>query len=225
VTAEHSRLRSPGLGLTILAAVIGAVVVGVFAELSGNLPRSAFISEAGGPWFALAYGIGVWSSARRLPVVLTGAGTLVLALAVNVAFRTVIHGDDATDQFVRYLAPLWFPFAAVVGAVFTGAGTAVRSRSTAWTACGGGVIVAALVLDSLVSWQRSGQDGLAVAGLDLVLLVIVLMHLLRRQVSRRWLAGATAGWLVVGGTVGLLTYDWVLGGVDQGPDDVTINDG
>lgn len=213
------------MALTILLALVGAGVVGVFAELSGNLPRVAFVSEASGPWFALAYGVGIWSSARRIPVAVTGAGSLVLALAVNIAFRTVIHGDDATDQFMRHLAPLWFPFAAVIGAVFAGAGLAVRSRSGAWLACGGGVIVAALILDSLVSWQRSGPDGLAVAGLDAVLLLIVLMQLLRRQVSRRWLAVATAGWLVAGGTLGLLTYDFVLGGVDEGPDDVTIHDG
>lgn len=219
----RSSSRSPGLTATVLAAVVGAAVVGIFAEVSGNLTWGAFVSEAGGPWFVLAYAIGAWSSAGRLPVVLTGAGALVLALAVNVVFREAVNGPEATDQFLRYLAPLWFPFAAAVGAVFAGAGVAVRSRSRIWAACGGGLLIAALILDSVVSWERSGQDGLAVAALDLVLLALACGHLARR-VDLRWLLVAVAGWLVVGATVGILTYDWVLGGVDQGPDDVTIHD-
>jgi hypothetical protein len=198
------------------------VLVGLFAEVSGNFAWGAVMSEAGGPWFVLAYAIGAWSSAGRVPVVLTGAGALVLALAVNVAFREAVHGPDATDQFMRYLAPLWFPFAAAVGAVFAGAGLAAQSRSRLWAACGGGLLIAALILDSAVSWQRSGQDGLAVAGLDLVLFAIVCIHLVRRA-DWRWLLLAVTGWLVVGGTIGVLAYDRVLGGVDQGPDDVTIH--
>jgi len=128
--------------------------VGVLAEVSGDLPRLATISEASEPWLVLAYGIGVSSSARRLPAVMTGAGPCRWLSPVNVAFRTVVHGEDATDQFLRYLAPVWFPFAGAVGVVFAVAGTAVRSGSRSWTSCGGGVLVAALVLDALVSWQR-----------------------------------------------------------------------
>ena len=220
-----SSRRGRRKAIELIVAAVGAVLVGVLAEVSGNLPRLATISETGGPWVVLAYGVGGWSSARRPPVVMTGAAALSLALSVNVAFRTVVHGEDATDQFLRYLAPLWFPFAAAVGAVFAAAGTAVRSRSRSWVACGGGVLVAALVLDAPVSWQRSGQDGLVVAGVDLVLLAFVGAQLVRRNASLPRLAVATAAWLVVGATVGLLAYDRVAGGVDQGPDDVTIHDG
>jgi len=60
---------------------------------------------------------------------------------------------------------------------------------------------------------------------DLVLLTFAGAQLVPRNASLPRLAVATAAWLVVGATVGLLAYDRVLGGVEQRPDDVTIHDG
>lgn len=210
---DHARSRSAGLLATILAAVIGAIGLGVFAEVSGNLPWGAFVSEAGGPWFALAYAIGAWSSARRIPVVLIGAAAIVLALAANIGYRAAVHGPDAVDHFIRYLAPLWFPFAAAVGAVFTCAGIAVRTRKRPWTACGGGVFIAALLLDSVVTWERYGTYGLAVVLIDALILVLAVAHLGRR-VELRWLLPWVAGWLIAGATLGVVAYDRVLGGLN-----------
>lgn len=125
-----------GSGAYVLGG-IGAVLLGVLAELAGYLPGSwQYLSQVIYPWLLGAFAVGV--AARNAPrAAAAGAGFLLAALLANTVVLGLLGGHTALRPILEQEWPAWVALALVVGGCY---------GVTGWLRTAGSPMVSALAV-------------------------------------------------------------------------------